>query len=128
MNSMVTTPTPPIRLRIRRKYWSVIPAIGARMSGCSSVTLPMRMVTGEHFRTEAPVEASEKTSAPAGLTGRGALRRDSYSENYGVGSPGLGGGGTFAAQNLEHSLPAVRVPPPGSGSGPTAAMQQSTQC
>jgi hypothetical protein len=41
MNSMLTTPRPPRRLRIRRKYWSVIPAIGARIRGGSIGTLPI---------------------------------------------------------------------------------------
>ena len=42
---METTPTPPIRFRIRRKYWSVIPAMGARISGGSTATFPMRNTT-----------------------------------------------------------------------------------
>src|SRR6266581_4330421 len=41
MNSMVTRPTPPMRFRMSRKYWSVIPAMGARMRGGSIATRPM---------------------------------------------------------------------------------------
>jgi hypothetical protein len=40
MNSIVTTPTPPMRRTIRRKSRSVTPAMGARINGGSMGMVP----------------------------------------------------------------------------------------
>ena len=53
MNSIVTRPTPPMRFRMSRKYWSVIPAMGARMRDGSMATRPRRIMDGILARREA---------------------------------------------------------------------------